>query len=108
MFKKPDGSTVKNHNRYGITKPTYICNDDEHLFTVPHPTYLAWNYPKIIQKILEIDGPTLKYSKIKSILQSLGVPIETGFPLRGIYELQRNNICSMVRTHNDITIHLIV
>ena len=106
MFASPDGSPIINKSRYDVPDVVQFDDTDADLFTVPHPSYLAYDYPKIITRILEIHGPSMLHSNIKSKLVELGVPTDTGYTTRGILELQRFGLVIVTRSTTNMTVRL--
>lgn len=93
MFKNPNGTEKL---RYRIPSPETVTFDDRDIWETPNPEYHAWNYPDMILSIVETKKETT-YSFVAHVLQEHNVPIDLGYVLRGIEELERSGKIVRIR-----------
>jgi len=91
MFRNLKTRKVNKSSLYRIHALSNVPQlDDNNLWDLPRPEYLAYNYPDMVLSIIEVHK-TISYERIKEILKEFNIPTDLGYVLTAIDTLILQN-----------------
>ena len=98
MFTTTTGELYKKAYRISLISLAGILTD-ENLWVIPHPEYIALNYPDMVLSIIQIEL-TISLEQIREILQRHNIPTDLGFLLSAILDLKQRSLISEPTKYN--------